>query len=68
MMGGGNGRERGKCAGDCAQPERDGLVRALMDRLRKGKGGWEKDRRESAGPYPDGAIDVPGLDVPEREG
>jgi hypothetical protein len=67
LIAGGNGRDRGKGAGGGGQSEADGLVRGLIDRLRRGKEVRGEGGAGQGAPYPDGAIDVPGLDVPERE-
>lgn len=67
MIAGGNGRDRGKGAGGGEQSEADGLVSGLIDRLRRSRDVRGEGGVGQGGPYPDGAIDVPGLDVPERE-
>lgn len=67
LIAGGNGRERGKRNGGDTDSEGDGLVKGLVDRLCKGGEVRGRNGPGQSGPYPDGAIDVPGLDVPEWE-
>lgn len=69
MISGGNGRgdHRGKNAGGAVEGEADGLLKGLVDRLRGGTVSEGGEKPAGGRPYPEGEIDVPGLDVPERE-
>lgn len=43
------------------------MLKGLVDRLRRGKVSEGGEKPAEGRPYPEGEIDVPGLDVPERE-
>jgi len=69
LSAGGNGRERdgtedgeGETAG-----EGDEVLKGVVDRLCKGKRGSTEQDTGKAASHLDQEIDVPGLDVPERD-
>lgn len=64
----GSGRESGEPQGRETRREgEDQIIRGLMDRLTKEINRIEESRQEKPGSYLDQDIDVPGLDVPERD-
>ena len=48
-------------------PEGDDVLKGLVDRLAKKKEDSGRNKAERSRPYLDQEMDVPGLDVPERD-
>ena len=65
-----NGRERhaGEGEGEGEVSPRDEIAQGVMKRILKGDQRVGEEKPAAAQSLPDGELDVPGLDVPEREG
>ena len=54
-------------SGEGDVPEGDNVLKGVADRLAKSKGESGTDRPGETKSYLDGEMDLPGLDVPDRE-
>jgi len=69
LSAGGNGREkqRKEDKGDGGSSADDEIAKGLVDRLARDKGAAGESTSGEARPYRDDGLDLPGLDVPERD-
>ena len=69
MIAGGNGKGKqiGGGSGEGDVPEGDDVLKGVANRLAKSKGESGTDRPGETKSHLDGDMDLPGLDVPDRE-
>lgn len=70
LSAGGNGREKkgnGSEGGEDAGEEENEIVKGLVERIAKTRGGSGENKTGKTASYLDEELDLPGLDVPERE-